>query len=152
MTESNTEDLYREIILDHYRNPKNCFILENAQRKTDGHNPLCGDTLTVYLNLENGVIKNISFQSSGCAISKASASLMTKNVKGKTVEGAEKIFNVVYLLVTEGPDAVGSVEELGELAALSGIYKFPSRVKCATLAWQALIAALRSKDETITTE
>lgn len=152
MTEGNTQDLYQEIILDHYRHPRNCCILENAHRKADGHNPLCGDSLTVYLNLENDIIQNISFQGSGCAISRASASLMTRSTKGKTVEDAEKLFNVVHLLVTMGPDAVGNVDTLGELAALSGIYKFPSRVKCATLAWQALIAALRSKDGIVTTE
>ncbi|MDP3696860.1 MAG: SUF system NifU family Fe-S cluster assembly protein [Candidatus Taylorbacteria bacterium] len=152
MTEGNIEDLYREIIIDHCRNPRNYYVLENAHRKVDGHNPLCGDSLTVYLNLENGVIQNISFQGSGCAISRASASLMTRNTKGKTVEDAEKLFNAVHLLVTKGPDAVGNVETLGELAAFSGVYKFPSRVKCATLAWQALIAALRLNDGTVTTE
>ena len=152
MIEGNSEDLYQEIILDHYRNPRNCCVIENPHRKIEGFNPLCGDTLTVYLNLENGVIKNISFQGSGCAISKASASLMTKNTKGKTVEDAEKLFNMVHLLVTKGPDILESIDTLGELAALSGIYKFPSRVKCAILAWQALMAALRSKDKTVTTE
>ncbi len=152
MTEDNLKDLYHEIILDHYRKPRNCCILENAHRKVDGYNPLCGDNLTVYLNIENGVVQNISFQGSGCAISGASASLMTKSVKGKTIEDAENLFNVVHMLVTKGPDAVESIEALGELAALSGIYKFPSRVKCATLAWQALITALRSQDKTVTTE
>ncbi len=148
----NTADLYQEIILDHYKNPRNCFVLKNAQRKADGHNPLCGDTLTVYLDLENGKIKAISFQSSGCAISKASASLMTKSVKGKTAEAAEELFNTIHLLLTKGPGATESMDALGELASLSGIHKFPSRVKCATLAWQALIAALKAKDETVTTE
>lgn len=150
--ESHSEDLYQEIILDHYRNPRNCCVLENAHRKADGHNPLCGDSLTVYLNLENDVIQNISFQGSGCAISRASASLMTKKIKGKTAEDAENLFSVVHLLVTKGPSTLENIDALGELAALSGVYKFPSRVKCATLAWQALIAALRSKDETVTTE
>lgn len=152
MSENDTKDLYQEIILDHYKNPRNFRILENPQHKVVGHNPLCGDSLTVYLNLENGIIREITFHGSGCAISRASASLMTKNVKGKTAEDAEKIFNVVHLLVTKGPDAAGSVETLGELAAFSGIYKFPSRVKCAILAWQALMAALREKDAVVTTE
>lgn len=152
MAENDTRDLYQEIILDHYKNPRNCRILENPQYKVVGYNPLCGDSLTVYLNIENGIIREITFHGSGCAISRASASLMTKNVEGKTAEDAEKLFNVVHLLVTKGPDATGNVETLRELAALSGIYKFPARVKCATLAWQALMAALREKDAVVTTE
>ncbi len=152
MTEDNLKELYQEIIIDHYRNPRNFYILENAHRKVHGYNPLCGDDLTVYLNLENGVIQNVSFQGSGCAISQASASLMTKNVKGKKVEEAENLFKVICCLVTEGSGSVGDVEVLGELAVLSGIYKFPARVKCATLAWHALIAALRLEDQNVTTE
>ncbi len=144
-------DLYQEVILDHNKKPRNFGKLENANRKAEGHNPLCGDRLTVYMDLEGDRIKDIRFEGSGCAISKASASMMTSEVKGKTVEEAEKTFRKFHRMVTQEGD--GDIEELGKLAAFSGVREFPVRVKCASLPWHTMEAALHSeKPAEISTE
>jgi nitrogen fixation protein NifU and related proteins len=146
---SDLQDLYQEVILDHNRRPRNFRVLDEG-RKAEGYNPLCGDRLTVYLRVEDGVIKDATFQGSGCAISKASASIMTDVVKGKTVAEAEKLFERFHRAVTAPVDA--PVEDLGKLSALTGVRQFPVRVKCATLAWYALRAAAEARDEVVSTE
>ena len=146
---SDLQDLYQEVILDHNRRPRNFRALD-AGRKAEGYNPLCGDRLTVYLRVEDDVIKDATFQGSGCAISKASASLMTDVVKGKTVAEAEALFERFHRVVTAPPDA--TVEDLGKLSVLAGVRQFPVRVKCATLAWYALRAAVEARDEIVSTE
>ncbi len=145
------EDLYQEVILDHGRKPRNFHKLEGANREAEGLNPLCGDHFRLYLKVSGDRIVDVAFEGSGCAISKASASLMTGAVKGKTVAEAEELFARFHRLVTEGPEAVKSVE-LGKLAALSGVCEFPTRVKCASLVWHALQHALAAKGDVVTTE
>jgi nitrogen fixation NifU-like protein len=144
-------ELYQEVILEHNKAPRNYREMETANHTAEGYNPLCGDHFTVYLDLEDDSIRDISFQGSGCAISKASASLMTQSLKGKTRAEAETLFDQFHKLVT-GQPANGSREELGKLAVFSGVSEFPVRVKCATLAWHALHAAMRGKQETVSTE
>jgi nitrogen fixation protein NifU and related proteins len=144
-------DLYQEVILEHSKQPRNYRELGNANHKAEGYNPLCGDHFTVYLKMDGEKIQDVSFQGSGCAISKASASMMTQSVKGKTLAEAEKIFEQFHKLVT-GAGHNGGQEELGKLAVFSGVSEFPVRVKCATLAWHTLHAALEGKQETISTE
>ena len=136
-------DLYQEVILDHNRRPRNFGKLPGANRHAEGYNPLCGDRLTVWLDLENGTIRDIAFEGSGCAISKASASMMTSEVKGKTAGQAEETFRKFHRMVTE--EGAVDPEELGKLAAFSGVREFPVRVKCASLPWHTLDAALRSE-------
>jgi nitrogen fixation protein NifU and related proteins len=143
------QELYQEVILDHNRQPRNFRALEGG-RKAQGDNPLCGDRLTVYLRLDQDVIADIGFQGSGCAISKASASLMTESVKGKTVAAANLLFNRFQQMITAPPDS--PVDHLGKLTALAGVRQFPIRVKCATLAWHTLRAALEARDELVSTE
>jgi len=144
-------ELYQEVILEHNKAPRNYREMETANHTAEGYNPLCGDHFTVYLDLEDDSIRDISFQGSGCAISKASASLMTQSVRGKTRAEAEILFNQFHKLVT-GQPANGSRADLGKLAVFSGVSEFPVRVKCATLAWHALHAAMRGKQETVSTE
>jgi nitrogen fixation NifU-like protein len=132
------EELYQSIILDHNRRPQNFRAMPAASAHADGINPMCGDQLTVWLHLDGDVIDDVSFQGSGCAISKASASLMTQTVKGKTRAEAEQIFDSFHGLVT----GTGGGEELGKLKAFAGVARFPLRVKCATLAWHAMKSAL----------
>lgn len=136
-------DLYQEIILDHNRRPRNFGALTEPDRKAEGYNPLCGDRVTVFLKLgEGGRIDDISFLGSGCAISTASASLMTESMKGRTVDEAQAMFGKVHDLFTRDSAAAESDDDLGKLAALSGVRNYPMRVKCATLAWHALRSAL----------
>ena len=142
---SDLQDLYQEVVLDHGKRPRNFREVEGANRRADGYNPLCGDQLTVTLRMEGDVIRDIGFQGQGCAISRASASLMTGALKDKTREQAEHLFEQVHKLVTEGPEAVADSEALGKLAVLSGVSEFPTRVKCASLAWHALHAALEGQ-------
>jgi nitrogen fixation NifU-like protein len=149
---SDLRELYQELIIDHSKRPRNFRVLEAANRKSEGYNPLCGDKVTVFLELENDRVKNISFQGSGCAISTASASVMTESVKGKTVAEAEALFEVFHNLVTGKPPAAGKAPELGKLAVFSGVSEFPARVKCATLAWHTVRAALQGKGDTVSTE
>jgi len=144
------DDLYQEVILDHNKSPRNFRVLSNANRKAEGYNPLCGDHVTVYLHLNNGVIEDITFQGSGCAISKASASLMTAELKGKTEQAAEALFEGVHKMLTGDPAA--DSEKVGKLKILSGVCKFPARVKCASLAWHTVNAALKGESEPATTE
>lgn len=149
---SNLQELYQEMILDHNRRPRNFRVIEDG-RKSEGYNPLCGDRLTVYLRVENGRIQDASFQGSGCAISKASASLMTDSVKGKTVEEAEALFERFHQMVTGSTNGTDDgYEDLGKLSILAGVRQFPIRVKCATLPWHALRAAAELRDDVVSTE
>ncbi len=148
---SELQDLYQEVELDHGKRPRNFREVEGANRRAQGHNPLCGDQLTVTIKVEGDVIRDIGFQGQGCAISRASASLMTGAVKDRTREEAERLFEQVHKLVTEGPAEVDT-EVLGKLTVLSGVSEFPARVKCASLAWHTLRAALRGEAEPISTE
>jgi nitrogen fixation NifU-like protein len=143
-------DLYQEVILDHNRRPRNFGPLPTANHRAEGYNPLCGDRVTVLLDLEDGRIRDVAFQGSGCAISTASASLMTEALKGRSVEEVQKIFHGFHDLVTTG--AGEGSPELGKLAVFGGVREFPMRVKCATLAWHTLLAALDAKDEPVSTE
>jgi nitrogen fixation NifU-like protein len=145
-------ELYQEVILEHSKTPRNYRELATANHRAEGYNPLCGDHFTVYLALEGDSIRDISFQGSGCAISKASASIMTQSVKGKTRAEAEKLFGQFHKLVTGHSPANGNQAELGKLAVFSRVSEFPVRVKCATLAWHTLHAALAGKEETVSTE
>jgi len=148
---SDLQDLYQEVVLDHGKRPRNFREVEGANHRSQGHNPLCGDQLSVSLKVEDGVIRDIGFLGQGCAISRASASLMTGAVKDKTREEADQLFEQVHKLVTEGPAGV-DMEALGKLAVLSGVSEFPARVKCASLAWHTLRAALRGEAEPVSTE
>jgi len=144
------QELYQEIILDHNKRPRNFHQLEDATHFAQGHNPLCGDELTIYLHLSDGTIEDVSFQGEGCAISKASASLMTLQVKGKSIADARgEIARLVNMMTAPEEPQIDFVE-MGDLASLSGIRLFPVRVKCATLAWHALEAAIEGKDEVST--
>ena len=143
---SDLDDLYQEVILDHQRHPRNYARLPNANRTAEGNNPLCGDHVTVYLDVADGVIRNIGFEGEGCAIAKASASLMTSAVKGRTVDEASEIFKRFHQMVMRGKDPCYDLEALGKLAAFSGVGAFPVRVKCANLAWHTLQAALHSPE------
>jgi len=145
-------ELYQEVILEHSKAPRNYRELATASHRAEGYNPLCGDHFTVYLSVEGDSIRDISFQGSGCAISKASASMMTQSVKGKTRAEAERVFDQFHELVTGKSLANRNRAELGKLAVFSGVSEFPVRVKCATLAWHALHAAMQGKQETVSTE
>jgi nitrogen fixation NifU-like protein len=146
------QDLYQQLILDHNKNPRNYRELPNATRKVEVYNPLCGDHYTVFLELDGETIKDIGFTGSGCAISKASASVMSTTVKGKTREEAERYFETFHRLVTGDSTGI-STDELGRLAAFSGVSEFPARVKCASLAWHTLRTALENEaKEVVTTE
>ena len=148
---SDLRELYQQVILDHNKNPRNFREMEGATARVDGYNPLCGDHYTVFLKTDGDTIQEVSFTGSGCAISKASASVMSSTVKGKSRSEAERLFETFHRLVTG--DASGlSAADLGRLAAFSGVSEFPARVKCATLAWHTLKTALEGKDEKVTTE
>lgn len=146
------KELYQQVILDHNKSPRNFGKLEHANHIAEGYNPLCGDKVNVYIEMDNDVIKDISFQSSGCAISRASSSLMSSALKGKTREEAEKIFNQFHNLIIGKLDEEKSFEELGKLAVFSGVKDFPSRAKCATLPWHTMINALHNQDEKVSTK
>jgi nitrogen fixation protein NifU and related proteins len=143
--------LYQDLILDHNRAPRNFRVLENANRRVEGHNPLCGDHLTVMLRIEGDVIQDAAFQGSGCAISRASASLMTAAVKNKNQNQARELFERFHRLVT-GSAQPSDVAELGKLAAFAGVSQYPIRVKCASLGWHAMKAALDQSNATVSTE
>jgi nitrogen fixation NifU-like protein len=147
---SELSELYREVILDHNRSPRNFGELADADRVVEGVNPLCGDRLTLYLKLDDGKVKDIKFKGTGCAISVASSSLMTEKVKGATLEDALRLFEQVHRMLTEDSD--DESEAMGKLAALSGVREYPSRVKCASLGWHALKTALTTSAEKISTE
>src|ERR687891_384925 len=146
---SDLRELYQELIIDHSKRPRNLKVLEEANRKLEGYNPLCGDKITVFLELENDRVNNVSFQGSGCAISTASASVMTESVKGKTLAEVETLFDVFHKLVTGKPPDGGTTPELGKLAVFSGVSEFPVRVKCASLPWHTLHAAILDKGEMV---
>jgi nitrogen fixation NifU-like protein len=139
---SDLSDLYQEVILDHNKRPRNYGVLPGANRTARGHNPLCGDKLTIYLVVDGHRIEQVSFEGSGCAISKASASLMTDAVKGKSQAEAEALFGRVHAMLTTPPDRPIDEDGLGKLLALAGVREFPVRVKCASLAWHTFKAAL----------
>ncbi len=146
------KELYQQVILDHNKNPRNFKKIENANHFAEGYNPLCGDRLNIYVELEGGRIKDISFQGSGCAISKASASLMSSIVKGLPVEEAEKLFEKFHAVITGKITDEENIEELGKLAVFAGVKEFPSRVKCASLAWHTMIAAFKQEEKSVSTE
>jgi nitrogen fixation NifU-like protein len=145
------KDLYRDVIVDHNRNPRNFRAMPDADRHADGFNPLCGDRLTVFVRLDGDRISDVSFDGSGCAISVASASLLTESVKGRSVAEAEALFGKMHDLLTRD-DIKVDVTGLGKLGALSGVREFPARVKCASLCWHTLEAALHQQDEPVKTE
>ena len=148
---SDLRELYQQVILDHNKNPRNFRELENPTRRVEGYNPLCGDHYTVFLDVENDTVKDVSFVGSGCAISKASASVMSSTVKGKSKDEVSRLFETFHRLVT-GDNSGVDVTELGRLAAFSGVSEFPARVKCATLAWHTLRNALDGQADPVTTE
>jgi nitrogen fixation NifU-like protein len=149
---SDLRDLYQEVILDHNKQPRNYGELPDATCEAKGHNPLCGDQVTVFVKVEDGIIEDIRFQGSGCAISKASASMMTTALKGKPISEASELFHKFHEMVTGDPSTEADAEDLGKLAVFSGVREYPARVKCASLAWHTLQAALQKKDEPVTTE
>ncbi len=145
-------DLYQEVILEHSKAPRNYRELKNPDRKAEGFNPLCGDHFTVYLQMQGDTIQDVVFQGSGCAISKASASMMTQALKGKTRQDADELFQRFHNVVTGHAAASGDQPELGKLTVFSGVSEFPTRVKCATLAWHTLQAALAGTQDAVSTE
>jgi nitrogen fixation NifU-like protein len=149
---SDLSDLYQEVILDHNRRPRNFGQLPDATRTAQGHNPLCGDRLTLYLKMDGDRIAGVSFEGSGCAISKASASLMTDAVKGRTIADAEALFDRVHQMLTTPVDRPIDEAGVGKLAVLSGVREFPTRVKCASLAWHTLKSALAALPDVAKTE
>lgn len=141
-------DLYQQVILDHCKKPRNFHEMAQASRTAQGHNPLCGDNLKLFLAMDGDVIKDASFVGSGCCISKASASLLTDAVKGKTKADVQAIFDQVHEMIMTGK----IVGDVGKLAVFAGVYRYPARVKCAILSWHALIAAIKGDDQPVTTE
>lgn len=144
-------DLYQQTILDHSRQPRNCRILESADRQAEGYNPLCGDHVTIYLNLEGDKIADIAFQGSGCAISTASISLLTEALKGLSLEEFEELFKEFHALVATDQDPA-RLAHLGKLTVFQGVREFPARVKCATLSWHTVKSALEDQSEVVKTE
>jgi nitrogen fixation NifU-like protein len=147
---SELSELYQQVILDHNKKPRNFHKLENANRRADGYNPLCGDQLNVYLHVEGDQVQDVSFEGSGCAISKASASMMTQAVKGKTKAEAETLFNEFHRMATGELDEENEPNHLGKLKIFAGVRDFPARVKCATLSWHTMQAALNDQTEVST--
>lgn len=145
------QDLYRDVIVDHNRNPRNFRPMPDADRRAEGFNPLCGDKLELFVKIKDDIIEDVSFQGSGCAISVASASLLTERVKGQSIKQAMALFSRMHALLTDD-DAVADPEQIGKLAALSGVRAFPARVKCASLCWHTLDAALHQKPAAVSTE
>lgn len=154
---SELEELYQDMIMEHNRKPRNFRLLDGADRSAEGFNPFCGDTITIYLALDGDQVADIGFQGSGCAISRASASMLTESVMGKSITKAEQIFDAFHEMLTRGPVNEAEHEQddddtLGDLGMLSGVSAFPTRVKCATLSWNTLRSALRGDKETVRTE
>jgi nitrogen fixation NifU-like protein len=146
---SDLRDLYQQVILDHNRKPRNFRKIAHANRTAEGYNPLCGDRITVEITVEDGVVKDVAFQGTGCAISKAAASMMTASVIGKPEREVDELFHSVHAMLT---GANGLTAEVGKLAVFAGVREFPSRIKCATLAWHTLEAALHGAAEPVSTE
>lgn len=149
---SDLRDLYQEVILDHTKRPRNFGPLEHATHRAQGYNPLCGDQLALFLDIADGRVRDVRFAGKGCAISTASASLLTEALRGKTTDEAHEMFTRFHRVVTTPPDEEVDVSELGKLAVLAGVREFPMRVKCASLAWHTLEAALAGKADPVTTE
>jgi nitrogen fixation NifU-like protein len=149
---SDLRELYQTTILDHNKQPRNFRVPEGANRRADGHNPLCGDRVSVHVRLEGDVVADVGFQGNGCAISTASASLMTQAVKGRSVAESQKLFDAFHELVTSDPQREPDPSAVGKLAVLGGVREYPVRVKCATLAWHTLRAALAGAATTVKTE
>ncbi len=146
------KELYQEIILDHNKYPKNYGKPDEYNHDSEGYNPLCGDRVHVYVEEEDGLIKDVHFEGSGCAISKASASVMTTLLKGKSVTEAREMFDEFQKLITSDVDAEPNLEKIGKLAVFAGVREFPTRVKCASLVWHTVMAAMRDKEEVVSTE
>lgn len=149
---SDFRELYQETILDHNKNPRNYRVMHDATHHLEGFNPLCGDRLHLYLRVENGVIKDASFEGQGCAISKSSASLLTASVKGKSIEEAEAMFKRFHDLVTSDIQSAPDTKALGKLAVFAGVREFPARIKCAILPWHTFHAALNQQQDAVSTE
>ncbi|PHQ80803.1 MAG: SUF system NifU family Fe-S cluster assembly protein [Coxiella sp. (in: Bacteria)] len=149
---SEIRELYQQLIIDHGRSPRNFGALEAANHQKDGYNPVCGDELQLYIIESDGVIEDIKFEGHGCAISMASASLMSEALKGKTLTEADTLFACFHQLVTEGGDYTMLKDKLGKLVVLAGVAEYPARVKCATLAWHTMQAAIHDRNETVSTE
>src|SRR5205809_7335406 len=147
---SELSELYQQVILDHNKKPRNFRKLETANRSAEGYNPLCGDQLNIYLQVEDDQLKDVSFEGSGCAISKASASMMTQAVKGKSKQEAELLFDEFHRMLTGELDEENEANQLGRLTIFAGVREFPVRVKCASLPWHTLVAALRDEGATST--
>jgi nitrogen fixation NifU-like protein len=147
---SELSELYQQVILDHNKKPRNFRKLENADRSADGYNPLCGDQLTIYVNLTDDSVREIAFEGSGCAISKAAASMMTQAVKGKSKEQIDELFKEFHSMVTGELDEENDENHLGNLKIFAGVREFPVRVKCATLPWHTMHAALHNQDRAST--
>jgi nitrogen fixation NifU-like protein len=143
-------ELYQEVIFDHYKRPRNSGTLEDASHRAEGYNPLCGDRVTIYLKVEDGIVADASFEGAGCAIATASASLMTEALKGRRLEEVEALFRRFHAMVTDAP--ASGPAALGKLEVLAGVREFPARVKCATLAWHTLNAALAHRQQPVSTE
>lgn len=150
---SANRSIYEQVILEHNKKPRNFRAIDDADRKVEGYNPLCGDHFTIYLKMDGDIIEDISFEGSGCAISKSSASIMTSLLKGKTRKDASKLFTKLHHMVMSEPDSELDENDLGHLMAFAGIRNYPMRVKCATLAWHTMLNALEGKeDEPVSTE
>ncbi|MGD9589037.1 MAG: Fe-S cluster assembly sulfur transfer protein SufU [Pyrinomonadaceae bacterium] len=147
---SELNELYQETILEHNKNPRNFRTIEDADKEADGNNPLCGDALRIYVKMDGDTVSDVAFKGSGCAISKASASMMTQTVKGKTREEAEKLFGEFHDMVTGKLDVETEENHLGKLLIFAGVLEFPARVKCASLSWHTLHAALHGEDSVST--
>jgi nitrogen fixation NifU-like protein len=145
------DDLYQEILLEHNNRPRNYRQLDGATQSAEGFNPLCGDIVTVYLDVNDGVVQDVSFQGSGCAISRASASMMTESIKGQSIDQVTQVFDAFHLMMTD-PGADLDYDTLGDLESLAGVTGFPTRIKCAVLAWHTLRAALDRRMDAVTTE
>ena len=152
MVQPELRELYQELILEHSKKPRNFHVLAHANHTAEGFNPLCGDRLKLFLEIEGDIIKDIGFQGSGCAISKASASMMTASIKGKTKGEVQELFSQFHKMLSADPRAKFDQSKLGKLSVFSGVSEFPVRVKCATLAWHALRAGLESDSKIVSTE
>jgi len=146
------EDLYQEIVMDHNRRPRNFGEIKNPTNFADGFNPLCGDQITLQLHLEDGLVSDVAFRGVGCAISKSSASMMTEELKGKTLDHAENLFEAFRKMITRNPGDSYDSDILGDLEIFQGVSRYPARIKCATLAWHTLHSAIHDENEVISTE
>ncbi len=149
---SQLSDLYQEMILDHYRNPRNATPIANETHHAEGHNPLCGDDVEVHLQVQGGIVKEVAVRGVGCAISTASSSLMSEAIRGKSIAEIEQMFEKFHAMVTSPLEAAAPIDGLGKLEVFAGVRSYPVRIKCATLAWHALMAALQGSEQPVTTE